>query len=126
MVSLARSLKLPSGIWPCQGSEERTGLGRSPRNLQDRDSLESRVAAREQKTVWHGGKDKVRERECCLAVTEDPTQENTLPPEPGSDEGAGHGERTGSPGSQESPAGRGFRVLREPASALPHRCGSCH
>lgn len=33
----------------------------APRNLQDRDSLEGRVAAKKQKEIYLGGKDKVRE-----------------------------------------------------------------
>lgn len=59
-------------------------------NLQDRDPLERRVAAREQKKMDLEGRDMARESGWCSAATEDPTRENALP-EPGTDGVAGRG-----------------------------------
>ena len=76
-------------------------LGMSPRNLQDRDSRGERQPGSRRKWTL-GVKDKVREMGVGGSLQE-ATWENELPLEPGSDGGAGRGERAGVPGSQLAP-----------------------
>lgn len=96
-----------------------------PRNLQDRDSLESRVAARE-KTVYRGGRTKTGSRDGAqqLHRTQQGRTHSHQSQTVMEEQVTGKGQAAQA--ARGPPSGRGFGALREPALALPRNCGSCH